>query len=590
LKAGVTLAQAQAQMDTIAAGLTAEFPAFDTGWTVRVLSLRDELSGELRPALLTLAGAVAFVLLIACANVANLLLARGAARRRDLAIRTALGAARGRIVRQLLTESAVLGIAGGLLGLLIAQWSLDAVLALSPVDLAGMGHIRLSYPVLAFTALMSFLTALVCGTAPAFEATRVDAHEALAEGGRQVGGSQRAARLRHAFVVAEIALAVVLLVGAGLMLRSFASLQAVDTGMNTHDVLTMRIALPDAKYSVDARSNGPFKPMQFFDSAVQRLAELPGVRSVGRVSFLPFAGLGAATNLTIVGDPPPPLGGDLVTDVSVCDNGYFQTLGIPLLRGRLFTDHEMHEKSNVVVINDAFARRYFAGRDPLGRQVVIAMTNPNVPTTVIGVVGDVRSGSLSADARPTSYWPHPQLPYSAMTLVLRTTGDPIALAPSAEREIHALDKDQPVGDVRTMDQWLARTLAQARFSTLLLMVFAAVAVLLASIGIYGVMSYAVSQRTSEIGIRLALGADGGDILRLVVSTSLQLAGIGLAAGVALALVLTRTLASMLYRTSPADPLTIGAVVALLGAIALLAGYLPARRASHIAPVEALRDQ
>ena len=584
LKPGVSIDQAQAEMSTIAAGLTAEFPQFNTGWGARVVSIRDEIAGDIRPALLVLAGAVAFVLLIACANVANLLLARGASRHREMAIRSALGAAKIRVMRQLLTESLVLGLAGGIVGLVMAQWSLGLLIALSPVDLTTLGHVRLSYPVLAFTAAVSLLTAVICGFAPAFEGARVDVQDSLKEGARSVAGGSRARRLRQVFVVSEVALAVVLLVGAGLMIRSFASLQSVDTGMNTRDVLTVRVALPGRKY------NEPGKTLRFFEDAVRRVAALPGVQSAGIVSYLPFTGLGAGTGFSIVGEPPAAPGNGLTTDVTVCDVGYLQTMRLQLLKGRLFTEREMRERSNVVVINEALASRYFPGQDPLGKQVVILMNDPIVPTEVIGIVSNAKFVDLRTDARPTSYWPHPQLPYTAMTLAVRTAADPMSYASAIEREVHAIDKDQPVSDVRTMDQWVARSLAQARFSSMLLTVFALLALILASIGIYGVMSYAVTQRTPEIGIRLALGAETRNILSLVVGNGLRLAGLGLAIGIVLALPLSRTLSSLLFNTASTDPLTFAGVVVVLGAVALMACYLPARRASHIAPMEALRHQ
>jgi len=584
LKPGVTLDAGRAEMGAIAASLTAELPDIDTGWTNRVVSIREELSGDIRPALLLLAGAVAFVLLIACANVANLLLARGAVRQREIAIRTALGAARGRVMRQLLTESLLLGTLGGLVGLVVAQWSLDAMLALSPVDLGLFGPVKLDYTVLAFTAVVSLFTAVICGFAPAFDGGRTDVQASLRDGTRQVGAGARQRRLRQSFVVAEVALAVVLLVGAGLMLRSFTTLQAVDSGMDTRDVLTLRVALPGRKYTE------PAKTLPFFQEATRRIRALPGVRSAGMISYLPFTGLNAGTGFTIVGEPPPPSGQEYVTDVSVCDNGYFQTLRLPLVKGRFFSEREMHEKSDVVVINEALANRHFPNGDAIGKSLVINMTDRDVPTEIIGIVGNSRFVNLQTEIRPTTYWPHPQLAYNSMTLAVRTASAPLTFAPAVEHEILAIDPDQPVSDVRTMDQWIARTLSQARFSSMLMTIFAALALGLAAIGIYGVMSYAVSQRTSEIGIRLALGAERRDILRLIVANGASLAAAGLAIGVALALVLSRTITGLLYETTGTDPLTFVAVVVVLGLVALLACYLPARRASRITPTEALRYQ
>ncbi len=584
LKPGATMGEAQVQMNTIASTLTAEWPAFDTGWGVRLAPLRDELAGELRGALLVLTGAVAFVLLIACANVANLLLARGAVRAREIAIRKAIGAPRGRLIRQLLTESLVLGAAGGAAGLLVAQWGVDFLQAISPVDLTTLGHVRMSYPVLGFTATVSILTAAICGFAPAFETSRTDVQESLKEGARQVGSGARNRRLRHAFVVSEIALAVVLLVGAGLMLRSFSTMRGVDPGFSTRNVLTVRVALPRAKYPENAQRT------RFFQEAVSRISALPGVEAAGAVSVLPLAGLGSATGFTIVGQPPPAAGQTPVVDVRIADNGYFQSMNVPLVRGRLFTNRELREQANVVIINTTMARQYFGNEDPIGQQVNVDMTDPIIPTTIVGVVGDARYADLVTAARPMVYWPHPQLPFTAMSFTVRTVSDPLALAPAVERAIHSLDEDQPVSDVRTMDQWRAKSLAQTRFSSTLLAVFAAVALLLAAIGIYGVMSYAVSQRTSEIGIRLALGADERAILALIVGNGLRLAAVGLTIGVVLALGLSRAVTTELYGISPADPMTFVGVVVLLGAVAALATYLPARRASRIAPVEALRYQ
>jgi putative ABC transport system permease protein len=582
LKPGVSIDQARAEMLTIAKGLQAELPNFDTGWTNQVVPLRDELAGEVKPALIVLAGAVTFVLLIACANVANLLLARGARRHQEIAVRCAIGAGRRRVVRQLLTESLLLGMLGGLAGLVVAYWTLKALLMLSPVEVAGLGNIGLSYPVLAFTAAVSLATAVLAGFAPAFEVSRAD-FTALKNGVRQIGADVRRRRLRHALVVAELALAVVLLVGAGLMLRSFAGMQRIDTGFNAQNVLTMRVSLPGQQYSA------PGATTRFFEEAGRRVRALPGVEAVGAVSFLPFSELGAATGFTIEGRPLPRPGEGFVTDVRVCDQGYFDAMRIALRRGRWFTERELRERSNVVIVNEALARQYFPNQDPIGQRISISMLAPVVPTEIVGVVADVRYADLTASTtRPMSYWPHPQLPYPAMTLTVRAAGNPLALGPAIEREIQSLDKDQPVADVRTMNQWMSRALSRERFSSTLLGAFAGLALLLASIGIYGVMSYAVSQRQSEIGVRLALGAEPGRVRRMILSAGLKLVVAGLALGLAAGLLLSRTLTSLLYQTRLADPATLVSVTLLLAAVATFAIYLPARRASRLNPIVALR--
>jgi len=582
VKPGVSPTRAQTELNTIAASLATEFPAFDTGWSTRVVPLRDEIAGDLKPALLLLAAAVAFVLLIACANVANLLLSRAAVRHREIAIRTALGAGRRRVIRQLLTEALILACFGGALGLLIAAWGLDGLVAMSPIDLTKVGHVTLNRTVLAFTAVVSLATAVLAGVAPAFEGTRTDVQESLKEGARHAGGG-RAARLRRGFVVAEIALAVVLLVGAGLLLRSFAALQSVRSGLDTERVLTMRVTLPTAKYD-DAKS------LRFFGELTERVQTLRGVDGAGAISYLPFTGLGAATDFQIVGQPPPLPGQGLAVDVSVCDNGYFQAMRIPLKRGRWFTAREQHERSEVVIVNEEMVRRYFPNVDPIGQQLVIAMTDKNTPSTIIGVVGDAKFASMRTETHPQTYWPHPQLPYSAMTLTVRTAADPLLLASAVEHEIQSLDKDQPVSDVRAMDQWVAQSLGQDRFSSFLLTVFATIALLLATLGIYGVMSYAVSQRTPEIGIRVALGATARDVVVDVLGDGLRLAAAGLAVGLLLALMTTRVMTSLLFGVHATDATSFAGAAALLAAIATMASLLPAIRASRVSPTVALRDE
>ena len=582
LKPGVSIAQARAQMAAIADGYSADFPNLKAGWTTKVVPLRDELAGEVKPALLVLAGAVTFVLLIACVNVANLLLARGARRQHEIAVRTAIGAGRARVVRQLLTETLLLCVLGGLAGLAVAQWTLQALLALSPIDISGIGHVRLSYPVLLYTALVSIVTAVFAGFAPAFESSRADL-SALKNGIRQTGPDVRRRRLRQALVVAELSLAVVLLLGAGLMLRSFANLQRIDTGFDAHNVLTMRMTLPLQRYNAQGSTT------RFYEAVTRKIQSLPGVQSAGVVSFLPFADLGAATDFTIEGRPHPSAGHSFGTAVRVCDQGYFDSMHIALRRGRWFTDREQRERANVVIVNESLARLYFQGQDPIGQRITISMNEPIVPTEIVGVVADVKYGDLAgAGAGPTSYWPHPQLPYNAMTLTVRTTSSPLALAAAVEREIQTVDKDQPVSDVRTMEQWMERAVSRERFSSTLLAAFATLALLLAAIGIYGVMSYAVSQRQSEIGVRLALGATARGVQWMMLGSGLKLVAAGLAIGLIAGVAVSRLLGGLLYHTSTGDPFTIASTVAVLGVVATLAIYLPARRASKLSPIVALQ--
>jgi putative ABC transport system permease protein len=582
LKEGVTRERAQAEMSAVAAQLEEENVDFNKGWGVEVIPLREQFTGPISTALWVLLGAVLFLLLIACANVANLLLARAAGRQREIAIRTALGAGRGRVVRQLLTESVLLSMVGGAAGLLLAWWGVETLTALAPRDLTDLGGVRLNLPVLGFTFAVSLLTGVVFGLAPAFEATRVNTNESLKDGGRGSTGGARIRRLRAAFVTAEVALALVLLVGAGLLVRSFATLRSVDPGFRAENVLTMRVALPSGKYAEAPRRTA------FFRETTERIRQLPGVESAGAVSFLPFAGLGAATRFTIVEQPVPPPGQDWTTDVRVADAAYFQTMGIPLLRGRTFGEHEMTEARHVVLINEAMARKHFPNEDPLGKRLVVSMSATPVPTEVVGVVGDVKLMSLDGESRPTVYWPHPELAYGSMTVVVRTKGDPQALAGPARQAIQALDPEQPVADVRTMEEWISASVARARFSTTLLGVFATVALFLAVAGIYAVISYTVAQRTHEIGIRMALGARGRDIVRMVVRQGMLLALAGVVIGTLGALLLTRVISGLLFGVSATDPVTFAAVALVLGVVALLACYVPARRASRVDPMEALR--
>ncbi len=585
LKPGVMHEQAQAEMSTIAARLEQQHPEVNTGWGINLVPVHEQLAGEIKTALYVLLGAVGFVLLIACANVANLMLARAASRQSEFAIRTALGAGRWRVVRQLLTESVLLSVIGGALGLLIALWGVDALIAISPPNLLGTEKIGLSLTVLGFTFLVSLLTGVIFGLVPAFEATRVNLNESLKETGKSNMSSRRRRRLSSVFVVAQVALALVLLIGSTLMIKSFLQLQAVDPGFKTDNLLTLRVSLPAAKYPEDSQT------VAFFREALERLKSLPDVRSVGAVQALPFGGnLGARTSFTIEGRPAPAPGEENSTDVRVTDENYFQTINIPVLSGRTFTEQEAREDRRVIVINEAMARQYFAGENPIGRHLRVEMMDDPPPTEVIGVVADAKYKTLEDPAYPMVYWPHPHLVYSDMTLVMRTNGDPLNVAAAARREIQAIDPDQPVADVRTMRSWMDELTARSRFGTLLLTIFAGLALALAAIGIYGVMSYSVTQRTHELGIRIALGAQARDVLKLILGRGLALTLVGIAIGLVASFALTRVLSSLLYGVSATDPVTFGGLSLLLTGVALLACYIPTRRAMKVDPMVALRNE
>jgi putative ABC transport system permease protein len=582
LKPGVAFEQAQAEMNAIGGRLERQYNEFNANWGVNVVPLRAQFTGEIRLALLVLLGAVGMVLLIACANVANLLLARASGRRREVAVRAALGAGRGRIVRRLLTESLLLAVLGGLAGLTLAWWGTDLLVSLAPPDLLNLSQVKINVSVLGFTLGISLLTGVIFGLAPAYEATQLNLHESLKEGAKNIGGGMRSQRMRSSLVILEIALALVLLVCAGLLIRSFARLHGVDPGFNAHKVLTMRVSLPGRKYDTDQ------KLINFFRQAVAQMQALPGVESVGAVNYLPFAAPHAGTGVTIEGRPKLPPGQGLNTGVMVSDLNYFRTMQIPLKRGRLFTDQEAAEMRHVVVINEEFARKNFPGEDPLGKRVVIDMKDDNQPCEIIGVVGDSKHMNLDAEVQPMSYWPYPELAYSGMTFVIRTKGEPTAIANAARDVIRALDPEQPVADVRTMERLIGTSVARARFNTLLLTIFAVVALLLAGVGIYGVMAYSVAQRTHEIGVRMALGARAGDALWLIVRRGMALALGGVALGLAASFASTRLLKTLLFNVSVTDPLTFAGIPLVLVLVALLACLIPARRAAKVDPMVALR--
>ena len=530
LKPGVSVQQAQAELTGIAKQLEQALPKFNTGWGVNVVPIHEQVVGEIRPILIVLLAAVAFVLLIACANVANLLLSRAAARQKELALRAALGAGRMRLVRQMLTESVLLALMGGVLGVLLAYWGIQLLIGFGPDNIPRLGEISIDLRVLAFTFGISLLTGVLFGMIPALQASRPDLNDALKEGSRgSTGGRSRT--LRNVFVVTEVALALILLIGAGLMIRSFMRLQSVETGFNPENVLTMRAQLPRKKYPE------PHNIVDFFKQAETRIAAIPGVQAVGSISFLPLTGLASRDGFKIIGQPPPKPGEEPGVEVRVVTPTYFQAMGIPLLKGRLLNERDVKE-TRVLLINETLAKRYFPNVDPVGKQIEVSWDGSG-PDEIVGVVGDIREGALNKEPEPAIYWSHPREPYSGMALVVRTSGDAARFGAAVQKEIRAIDPEQPIADVRTMKQVVAKSIARPRFNTLLLTIFAAVALVLASVGLYGVMNYSATQRTHEVGIRMALGATRADIMRLVVGNGMLLTMIGIAIGVVASVGLTR---------------------------------------------------
>jgi putative ABC transport system permease protein len=578
LKSGVTIQQAQAELDGIAKQLESEYSDYNKGWGVNLVPIHEQIVGDIRPVLLVLLAAVAFVLLIACANVANLLLSRAAARQKELALRAALGAGRMRLARQMLTESVLLALMGGVLGVFLAYWGLQLLVALAPDNIPRLREITIDPRVLGFTFAVSLLTGLIFGLVPALQSSRPDLNDALKEGARGSSGGNRV--VRNLFVVTEMALALILLVGAGLMLRSFSQLHQVKTGFDTENVLTLRVQLPIAKY------REPQQRAEFFKRAQERLAALPGVKSVGAISYLPLTGLASSTVFNLASQPELPPNESPATEVRIITPGYFSAMGIPLVKGRTFDDRDAAD-SRVLIINETMARKFFPGQDPIGQRLIVNW-EPKVADEIVGVVGDVKETALAEEANPAIYWPHPREPYQFMNFVLRAAIDPAHLSAAATKEIHALDPDQPVSDIRSLDQVVAKSIARPRFNALLLAIFAGVALVLASVGIYGVMNYSATQRTHEVGIRMALGATRADIMKLVVGNGMMLTVIGIGIGVAASLVLTRVMASLLFGVTATDIPTFLSVSVVLAGVALVANYIPARRATRVNPVIALR--
>jgi putative ABC transport system permease protein len=583
LAPGATLPQARAEMDSIARRVQQDTRSTKNEWTFTAIGLTDRIVGDVRPALLVLMAAVVFVLLIASANVANLLLARATAREKEIAIRRALGASRARLIRQLLTESALLAVCGGAVGLLLAQWGVDALIAISPGDIPRLSEVRIDGRVLGFTFLISILSGLVFGLAPALQGSKLNLNESLKEGGRGNTEGFNRRRLRDTLVVAEVALSLVLLISAGLMIKSFLKLQSVSPGFDGDNILTMQLSLPRARYS---NSN---QTASFYQQLLGKVEALPGVQSAAISISLPPNNLEVSDNFSIEDHPTPAGESDPVAPVIFISPKYFDTLGVPLLRGRFFADADKDGAPPVVIINQALAAQYFGEQDPVGRRFKQGTASGGNPwMEIVGVVGNVKYTGLDAKEEPAYYEPHLQNPIRFMHLVVRGASDPMALLPAIRAEVWSLDKDLPVARVRTMSQLLSESVAQPRFRTLLLGIFSGVALLLAAVGIYGVMSYSVTQRTHEIGVRMALGANPADIVGMVVGQGLKLALAGAALGLAGAYAATRLLSSLLFGVSATDTVTFAGISALLTAVAVLASYIPARRATKVDPMTALR--
>jgi putative ABC transport system permease protein len=584
LKPGVTLAQAQTEMSTIATRLQQQYPQSNADLGAAVTSLHEHMVGDIKPALLILLGAVGLVLLIACANVANLLLARAAVRQKEIAVRVALGAKRGRLIRQFLTESVLLSTLGGVVGLIIAYVGLILLKTFIPENISQARDISIDYKVLGFTLLVSVATGLIFGLAPAMQAVRFNQAETLKEGGRDAATGGSGKRLRSLLVMAEVAISLVLLIGAGLLINSFLRLRNVDPGFRPDNLLTMKIVLPQPKYEKHERRSA------FYTDLVQRVQSLAGVRSAAVTTNLPLYRQGNSISVTIEGRPEPPPGQELIVVTRIISPGYFDTMSIPLLKGRGLTDQDTSTSPNVVVISEMMARRFWPGEDPVGKRIATGrVESPEDWIQVVGVVKDVRQFELNADPKPQMYLSYRQAGFFGVEdLVVKTDVEPASMAATVRKAVWEIDKDQPVSNIRTMDEILADSIARQRFSMLLLAIFAGVALVLAGVGIYGVMSYSVAQRTHEIGIRMALGAQTGAVLKLAVGYGMKLVVVGIVVGLIAAFALTRVMATLLFGVTATDPATFALISLLLVAVAALASYIPARRATKVNPIIALR--
>jgi putative ABC transport system permease protein len=586
LKPGVSQAGAEAELNTIFARRPTEEPGATTNNArIELKPLHEQLVKDVRLAIYVLLGAVSFVLLIACANVANLMLARATVRRKEIAIRAALGAGRRRIVAQLLRESVLLALLGGAVGLLFAVWSVDLLVASIPADVAGsfygIGDVGINRSVLFFTFGISVLTGVFFGLVPALSATKLDLNEVL-KGGAKTATARSG--LRGAFVVSQLALTLVLLIGAGLMTRSFVRLINVKLGFNPKNVLTMRVELPRSRYQ-----NGEQRT-RFFEQLLERAKTIPGIQSAGAISQLPLSGYSMMGRFAIEGQPKPEPGKGKPMPIGIVTPAYFQTMQIPLVHGRFFDVRDVDKMPEVAIVNEAMARKFWPGENPIGKKIAAGCDEQALCRTVVGVVGDIRHEGLADEAQPEIYMPHQQFRLPNLSLVLRTTGNPLAVVPAVRDQVRALDKDQPVALVQSLDDHVSESVLQPRLMMTLLSIFAGLALILAAVGVYAMMSYSVSQRRGEIGIRIALGALKADILRLVVGQAMLLVAISLTTGLAAAFAATRLLRSLLYEVGIWDPFTFGAIVLLLSFVSVCAAWLPARRAAKINPTIALRSE
>jgi len=584
LKPGVSLPQAASEMETITARLRQQYPDTNNRRFNRVVSLHTHLVGETGAMLWLLFGAVSFVLLIACANVANLLLAGAASRQKEMAIRTALGASRWRVMQQLLTESTILALAGGALGLLLALWGVALMTKLLPQDFPRLAEINLDWRVLGFTLGASVLTGILFGLAPALQISRSDVQESLKESGRGASGSKRHNRLRNLLIVGEVALSVVLLAGAGLLFRSFLQLQSVNAGFTPQQVLTFRLTPSGPNYSRDAVY------MSFYSQVMQRISELPGVQAVGAINTLPLA-KGPTAGIRTEGAPLETRDKWPSTNYRSVSSDYFRAMNIPIIQGRAFTERDTESAPRVVIINQAMAHRDFPNNNPIGKRINFGgndATGQPIWQEIVGVTANVRSLELREEATPEFYVSALQDTFAGMSVVVRTAVEPTSLAPEVRRIVAEVDKSAPVSEVKTMEHIVDEAVTQPRFNLFLLGLFGGIALLLSAAGIYGVTAYAVTQRTHEFGIRMALGAQVGDVLKMILAQGMRLIAAGIVLGLLASFALTRLLKSLLFGVSSTDPLTFVAITLLLTFVALLACYIPVRRATKVDPLVALR--